>query len=161
MCELLINIIGTVIGGLLFTVILFFLNEHIFTTDNLTGEWNVTSVTEETSYNPYRNLQLFNTFHLLQKGHEIIGSGEKTKEITSSGTEQEYERGKRTLFKINGYYERKFLGQSKIYLNIIEDGLKRETRTTYILTVKNKNTLTGTFTSTAADSSGQIKMEKS
>lgn len=161
MHEILINILGTIIGGLLLATILFFLNEHVFPIRNLTGEWNVKSLTEKTLRNPYHNMKLFYKFHLLQKGQEIIGSGEKIKEELYDGTTQEYKRKKRVLSEINGYYERNFFGKSKVYLNIVENGQSRQSRTTYILTIKNKNLLSGTFTSTIADSSGNAKLTKS
>lgn len=161
MCELLINVIGTIIGGLLLATILFFVNEHIFPIHNLTGEWDVKTLTEKTLRNPYQNMKLYYKFHLLQKGQEIIGSGEKIKEELSDGKTQEYEREKRVLSEINGHYERNFFGKSKVYLNIVENGKLRESRTTYILTVKNKKKLSGIFISTIADSSGQTKLTKS
>lgn len=160
MSELLINVLGTIIGGLLFAAILFFFNEHIFPIHNLTGEWNVKTLTEKTLFNPYQNMNLYYKFHLLQKGQEIIGSGEKIKEELSDGKTQEYEREKRVLSEVNGHYERNFFGESKVYLNIIENGQLRQSRTTYILTVKNKKSLAGSFTSTISDSSGRAKLTK-
>lgn len=161
MCEILINVIGTIIGGLLLTVILFLINEHILQIHNLTGEWDVKSLTEKTLRNPYKNMTLYYKFHLLQKGQEIIGSGEKIKEVLSDGKTQEYDREKRVLSEINGYYKRNFFGKSKVYLNIVENGELRQSRTTYILTLKNKKEISGIFISTVADSSGSTKLIKS
>lgn len=160
MCELLINVLGTIIGGLLLATILFFFNEHVFPIHNMTGEWNVNTLTIETLYNPYKNMNLYYKFHLLQKGQEIIGSGEKIKEKLSEGKTQEYEREKRVLSNVNGHYERNIFGKSKVYLNIIEDGQLRQTRTTYILIVNDKKSLSGTFTSTTSDSSGIANFKK-
>lgn len=160
MYEIAISIIGTVVGGLFLAGILFFINEHIFPLHNLTGEWDVTTLTEKTLYNPYQNMKLYYKFHLLQKGQEIIGSGEKIKETLSTGRTDVYKRDKRTLSVVNGYFERNIFGANKVYLKIIEYGRLRQTRTTFILKVKNKNTLIGTFISTAADSSGQTILKK-
>jgi hypothetical protein len=158
MCELLINIIGTVIGGIILAIVLFLFNERFKPMHNLSGEWQITTTTENTPHRTFQNMILDYKFHLLQKGHEIIGSGEKIKEKTSDGKSLEYPREDRIPLKISGYYERNFLKASKVYLNIVEDGQKRKSRTTYILTVKSKTILGGNFISTAADATGQIKM---
>ncbi len=105
-------------------------------------------------------MNLYYKFHLLQKGQEIIGSGEKIKEELFDGKTQEYEREKRVLSEVNGHYERNFFGKSKVYLNIVENGQLRQSRTTYILTVKNKKSLAGSFTSTISDNSGRAKLTK-
>ena len=159
-CEILINVIGTVIGGLLLAVILFFFNEYVFPICNISGEWNVEELTEKTSYNPYRNMKLFYKFHLLQTGNSITGSGEKIKETLSDKKTFEYERKNRTTSVISGYYERNFLRADKVYINIVENGRQRQTRTSYILKVEKKKSMVGNFLSTIADSSGQINMTK-
>ena len=98
--------------------------------------------------------------HLLQKGKEIIGTGEKIKDILPNGNEEEYIANKRVKISLNGYYERNYLRKSKVYLNISEFGLKRESSASYFLTVKSNKRLEGNFTGTAADSSGIILLEK-
>jgi len=49
---------------------------------------------------------------LLQKGYEIVGFGEKIKDIYPDGKEYEFEPQKRTRLEVNGYFERKYLGKS-------------------------------------------------
>lgn len=161
MSELSINIIGTIIGGLLFTLILFLLNEYIFRKNNLTGEWETAIQIDKTSYNPFKNLKIEYKLHLLQKEYELVGSGEKINETKPSGVKTIYLRKNRITNTIDGYYERKYLGKSTVYLNLNEKGRTRDTRATFILTFKDKNTLEGTFISTAADASGKVKMKKS
>jgi len=160
MCELLNNIIGTIIGGLLFTLILFLLNEFIFPKNNLTGEWKTAIKIEKTSYIPFKDLTIEYKIHLIQKGYELNGSGEKIKDIKPDGKETVFLRENRINISIDGYFERKYIGKSIIYLNINEEGRNRKTRATYILTIKDKNYLVGTFISTAADASGKIIMRK-
>ena len=96
----------------------------------------------------------------LEEQKKIADVFEKIKEELSDGKTQEYEREKRVLSEVNGHYERNFFGKSKVYLNIVENGQLRQSRTTYILTVKNKKSLAGTFTSTISDSSGRAKLTK-
>lgn len=160
-CDILVNIIGTIIGGLMLAAILFLISEHIFTLHNLTGEWLVKTVTKTTAYNPYQDLEVNFKFHLLQKGQEIIGSGEKVSETSPTREAHKYPPDKRILSNINGYYQRNIFGTDKVFLNIIEEGRIRQSRSTYILIVKNKNLLLGTFTSTAADCIGQITLMRS
>jgi len=159
--ELSTNIIGTVIGGLLFTFVLFFLNEYIFRKNNLTGEWETEIQIDETSYNPFKNLKIEYKLHLLQKEYELVGSGEKISETKPSGVKTTYLRKNRITNEIDGYYERKYIGESKVFLNVNEKGRTRDTRATFVLTFKDKNNLEGTFISTAADAKGKVKMKRS
>jgi hypothetical protein len=159
--ELSINIIGTIIGGLLFTLILFLLNEYIFRKNNLTGEWETAIEIDKTSYNPFKDLKIEYKLHLLQKEYELVGSGEKINETKPGGVKTTYLRKNRITNTVDGYYERKYLGKSTVYLNVNEKGRTRDTRATFVLTFKDKNNLEGTFISTAADASGKVKMKKS
>ena len=159
--ELWVNILGTIIGGLLLTFILFVLNEYVFKKANLSGEWTAIIKINKTSYQPYKDLEIEYKIHLIQKRYELSGSGEKIKDICSNGAETIFERKKRVVIDIDGYFERKYLAKSKIYLNISEKGRQRESRATYFLTFNGKKKLQGTFISTAADSCGSIKVTKS
>lgn len=159
--ELSINIIGTIIGGLLFTLILFLLNEYIFRKNNLTGEWETAIEIDKTSHIPFKDLKIEYKLHLLQKEYELLGSGEKINETKPGGVKTAYLRKDRITNTVDGYYERKYLGKSTVYLNINERGKIRDTRATFVLSFKDKNNLEGTFISTAADASGKVKMKKS
>ncbi|MBI3520158.1 MAG: hypothetical protein HY062_12500 [Bacteroidetes bacterium] len=161
MNEILINIIGTILGGLILTLVLFLLNEYIFPKHNLTGEWKTIIKIKSTTYKPFNNLRIEYSIHLLQKNNEILGSGEKIKDIKVDGKETIFLRENRVLINIDGYFDRKFFSNSIIYMNINEEGRKRKTRATYFLALTNKNTLIGTFISTSGDSSGEIIMTKS
>jgi hypothetical protein len=160
MCEIVVNVVGTIIGGLLLALILFLLNEYVFTKVNLTGEWKTITKILETPHTPFKDLKIEYKIHLIQKGYEISGSGEKVKEIFPDGRENVFLREKRILIDIDGFFERKYFGTSKVYLNINEEGRKRETRATYILELNHENSLKGVFISTAADASGEISMDK-
>ncbi|MGC4023060.1 MAG: hypothetical protein QM734_14510 [Cyclobacteriaceae bacterium] len=160
MCEVLINILGTVLGGLCLTFILFVLNEYFFRNENLTGEWITCVKITKTSYKPFENLVVEYKIHLIQKGHELSGSGEKVKEIKPNGEEIIFKRENRVLIDIEGYFEKRYLRKSKIYLNIEEEGRKRETRATYFLSLDNDKALIGTFISTAADASGSVRLNR-
>lgn len=160
MCDLLVNVLGTIIGGLLFTLILFLLNEYVFPKNNLTGEWKTSTKVVKTSYNPFKDLTVEYKIHLIQKGYELSGSGEKVKDIKVDGTQTVFLRENRVNINVDGFFERKYFGKSKVYLNIEEEGRKRDTRATYTLTLKDHDILEGTFISTAADARGTVTMKR-
>lgn len=154
------NVLGTIIGGLAFTLILFILNELVFPKINLTGEWTAVLKIKKTTYKPYENLAIEYKLHILQKGNELIGSGEKIKDINTDGSQTIFQPEKRVQIEINGYYRKKYFSKSKVYLNIFEEGRNRESRSTYILNVDEDKKLKGVFTSTAANSEGDVEIIK-
>jgi hypothetical protein len=160
MNDLFANILGTVVGGIILTVILFLANEYFFPKKNLTGVWETTVEITSTSHPPFQNLIMVYKIHLLQKGYELSGSGEKIKDVKADKTETVFEREKRVIIDIEGYYERKIFRKNKTYLNINEQGRIRETRATYFLTIHNNSSMDGNFMSTAADSTGKIRMQR-
>lgn len=155
-----INTVGTVLGGLLLTFIYFLFNEKFFPKINLTGEWVVKLKFIKTDYRPFEGLSVVYKIHLLQKGNDVIGTGEKVKEIRRDNSEYEFEPEKRVVISLEGYFERRFLSKSKINFNVTEYGRKRESRATYFLIIKNKNTMLGEFISTAASAMGKIEFQK-
>jgi hypothetical protein len=158
--EILTNIIGTVLGGIIFTIILFLTKEHILPKKNITGEWKSITLVQNSNHQNFKNLSIEFKIHLLQRGEEIIGSGEKIKDSYSDGTFKEYDAKERPTLEIIGYYEKQYLKKSRVYLNIVEKGSIRESRTTYKLIVKSAKKLEGTFQSTVSNSIGSISMEK-
>lgn len=160
MIEVINEIIATIISGIILTLILFLINEYLLPKKNITGEWITEIAIKNSAYNPYKDLKINYKIYLLQKGNEIIGSGEKTSDILANGDKKEFTGEERVKIVLEGYYERNYLKKSKVFLKITEFGSKRESRAIYFLTVKNKNKLKGNFTSTAADSSGLILMKK-
>lgn len=159
--ELFSESIATIIGGLLLTLILFLVNEYILRKKNITGEWKMTIEIKDTTYNPYKNLKIEYIVHLLQKGNELMGSGEKIRDILPDGTQNKFLEKNRVRIDLDGFFERKYLRKANIYLQSNEDGRIRETRATYILTLLEDNLMKGSFISTAASTSGSIVMIKS
>ena len=153
------KILGTVFGGLIFTFFIFVLNEHCFTVKDLTGVWEMQTTTEETAYNKYKGMQLVYNVHLLQKGDEVIGSGEKRKEIVNQ-VEQQYTSSQIVTATIEGYYKRQFLAKDLVNLYIIEDGTNRESRISCALKFINEDKIVGEFYSTAAQSIGVVTMQR-
>jgi hypothetical protein len=158
--NILDNIISTILGGLIITLFLFVFDELLFKKANITGEWKAIVKINSTSYNKFKDLKIEFRLHLLQKGFEILGSGEKIKDIHQNGCEEEFDRKDRIVLKISGYYERKYLSKSKLFLNIIEEGKERQSRSLWIFPIKNNKILIGEFSSTAADSKGIVCIQR-
>lgn len=155
--------ISNLIGGAIFALLLFGLNEYVFRQKNLTGEWDTKNKTTKTAYNPHMKMTIEYKIHLLQLGTQISGRGEKIKDLKSDGSlHHEYPPEKRVELEIEGYYERNFLRRSKLYLLIKEHGTKRTSSTSIELTIPifKRTELIGNFISTASNSSGTSSWSK-
>jgi len=112
---------------------------------NLSGEWNMVNTIERTSYPAYTNLRV--AYHLVinQTGSDFTADGEKVSEEGRSMAEYE-----RTPIHVTGS-----LDQNRASATFVEEGLRRKTsgRFEWTLTTDG-NQMRGTFTSTAAKSSG-------
>jgi hypothetical protein len=161
--EIFQDSLSNVIGGIAFALLLFGINEYIFKTKNVSGEWLTTIKITNTTHTAFQGIGIEYKIHLLQLGNQISGRGEKTKDLNPDGTLfHEYPRVKRVDIDITGYYEKNFLKPSKLYLLVKENGTQRATSASYDLTISyfKKNLITGTFISTAADSRGESSWKK-
>ena len=155
------NATGTIIGGLLLTIILFLFNEVIFPKKNIIGEWKVLITILESTHEPFKDLQIEYIFHFLQKNNDIVGLGEKIKDMRPNEKPFEFVRSKRVRQEIEGYMERKFLTKPHVYLLIKEMGRVRISTTSYNLVFNKKsNIMTGVFESTAGDTKGTVVLHK-
>jgi hypothetical protein len=112
---------------------------------NLSGEWNMVNTIERTSYPAYTNLRIGYHLVITQTGNEFTADGEKVSE--SGRLMADYER---TPIHLTGSVD-----QSGASATFVEEGLRRKTtgRFEWTLTTDSSQ-LRGTFTSTAAKSSG-------
>ena len=164
--DLLINILGTIFGGGILAFFIVLIDEIVYKI-NITGEWEISEIIETPGTNPYLGYKVFYTFHILQKGSEIVGYGEKTKEIQNEKGEYVFEREKRVRVEFTGYIEKGtgfikkgFVNGTQICFLIYEYGRKRETSSTYFLTVQNSSFLKGNYFSTAGDARGPVQLKK-
>jgi hypothetical protein len=112
---------------------------------NLSGEWNMVNAIETTSYPAYANLRLGYHLVISQTGTEFTADGEK---ITENGRSMaDYER---TPIHVTGS-----VNHNSVSATFVEEGQRRNTSGGFEWTVTTDgNQLRGTFSSTAAKSSG-------
>lgn len=156
--QIITGIISTIVGGLLLAGIIFFLDEYLFSVKNLTGKWELVNLCQHSAYNPYKGLSLHYRLHLLQTGTTVSGSAEKIKETRADGEEVRYTPPIRV--SITGTIHRKILKRSTLALHTSEEGIKRTSTVSYVLTIKKKNIISGVFFSSSAESSGISTWEK-
>lgn len=155
-----INLWSSFFAAVFFTFFLFILNDFFLKEQELSGEWQVTENIEMAAQ--YCGYQIHYKFHILQKGTEIIGRGEKTHQYDENGELLQFNPNVHyiTTIKLSGFIYRKYIKKTTINLVITEIGKKRITTASCWLQFDKKNNLSGTFASTAANSYGKILMRK-
>jgi len=109
----------------------------------MNGSWTIETKTVQTSYAPFKDLDLTYTVQFVQDGNNLKGSGEKT---TENGRDI---AGKaHTPIKITGT-----INGNSIEASFTEEGSQRESHGEFHWKLKNGSG-TGTFLSTAANSTG-------
>lgn len=155
-CE---NLIGGLIAAIVFAFVLFAVNEFVYRID-ISGEWTVMEKFDSVNYAKYQDYQVFYTFHLLQRGNEVLGFGEKVKQIESPNITTNFVPENRTRVEVTGYVRKGYLRDTTLNILIYEKGRIRDSTTLYFLKFTNDKQLEGTFTSTAANAKGPITMYK-
>jgi hypothetical protein len=112
---------------------------------NLSGEWTMVNTIERTSYPAYTNLRVGYHLVITQTGSEFTADGEK---VSENGRQMaDYER---TPIHITGSVD-----QNSASATFVEEGLRRKTSGRFAWTLTTDgNQLRGTFSSSAAQSSG-------
>jgi hypothetical protein len=112
---------------------------------NLTGEWMITNTVVETSYPPYRDLRLGFRLVVHHDGVAFTGTGEKYLE-----NGHQIPVTARRPIRLHG----RVVEGSVIEATFQEEGRARRTQGRFRLTIQERQHLTGTFVSTAANSRG-------
>lgn len=147
--------------GLVLSATALLSSDVFFTLPRLSGFWQFELTTEETSHAPYQGLKLRYDTALVQQGTNFSGTGEKDAEFLDGAIAwTEYGGAGRTRIEVIGYIERKFLSRDRVILHFEEDGTRRQTSAFMDLTVSGDGTMTGTFRTTAANSSGSVIWER-
>lgn len=153
-----INLITTVIGGLVLAFLFFLMKEKLCPLPNIVGRWYFDVTTKNTAYKPYQGMTLWYVAMLWREGHVVHGTVEKIHE-KSSADEIDYVGATRTLGEVRGYIEKKYLGKDRLFLHVIEDGENRKSTCFHELTFKSKR-MVGEFTSTVAKQDGAVLWQR-
>ena len=157
--DIFIQIIANLISGVLIALIFFLLSDYIFKVPNLTGYWNFTTKTVQSSLKTYEGMILNYTALIWMEGKIIYGTAEKINEYTKAKGFIEHTGEKRTKVKISGYVLKKYLSRDRIIIHLEESGEIRESSAIHLLKFENKS-LKGNFIATAADSEGTVEWNK-
>ena len=112
--------------------------------ESLSGTWNVVNTVDKTSYPAFAKLRVGYRLSIIQTGEKFTGEGEKVSENGMT-----LPSGGRTKIHLTGIAGR------TITAEFIEEGTRRKTGGTFEWKPDAKgNVMTGTFVSTAANSSG-------
>jgi len=155
------DIISSVASAAIIGLVAVVLIEAFYSTPSLDGFWELNSTTEQTSYRKFKGLEL--TFHisLIQNKLTLTGSGDKYSEKLVSDKNHRSLSGKqKTNVKFRGYIEKRIFGKNRVHLSMEEDGIKRRSTIYFELDVYNDNKMEGKFFSTAANSTGIVKLNR-
>lgn len=154
------DILATVIGGGILTLIFFVLREKVFKSLDLNGSWVYDQITTNSDFNPYNGMTVRFLALLAYDGITIYGSAEKIYDKTSDGTEREYTGKNRTLVKITGHIEKRYLSKDKFFIHITEFGQNRTSTSFHMLKKTDQNKLSGRFSSTIANQQGLVTWQR-
>ena len=117
---------------------------------DLTGAWTVATQIESSSLARYEGLQLGYEMRLTQRGDRVTGVGRK---VTENGAG--IGRRAQTAVTVTGS-----IRGDRLLLNFVEKGTRRSTQGRFELLIDQSGTLRGSFSSTAARSSGRVEAHR-
>jgi len=118
---------------------------------NLTGNWKVVNIVEQTSYQAYKNMEIGFNVSINQAGKDFTGKGEK---ISENG--RSLPADGRTPIEVKGTID-----GDKVEATFLENGAMRKTNGRFVWRIdKGSGGLTGTFVSTAARTRGKSAATK-
>lgn len=154
-----VNILSTLISGVVLAVLFFWFREKIVPLPKITGRWYLEMHTVSTTYNPFQNMILRYVVMLWREGNRVEGTVEKFYENSSNG-EREFVGTDRTRGKVEGYIEKNYFGKDKLFLHVIENGHGRESTHFYELVADSMTEMNGNFSSMVANQSGTVKWQR-
>lgn len=127
---------------------------------NISGTWTVRVVTQESAFNPYKNLVVIYIAMISQHGSEVTGIAEKVFEKRIDGSEHEYVGVGRKRSEIEGGLRGNIFQKKRFQIIFREAGHLRDYASIHEVHLEHSNLLAGTFTSTAANSRGTTKWSR-
>lgn len=155
------QILSGAVATLIAAVLIFIFKEYIKPPPNFSGVFEIECKTLKSAYNPYLNLKTFYTLVLICDNNNIEGFVEKTKDVENNNNIRPYTGKHRSIGEVRGVIKINYLRKNQASLNIKIDGQLRSY--TILLNFQKVNTdiMYGKFWSTAADSSGDVKWQRS
>ncbi|EJC6766194.1 hypothetical protein MX824_004839 [Vibrio parahaemolyticus] len=117
---------------------------------DLTGQWGLNLVIQNTAYNPYQGLEVGYQVYLNQTGDEVTGTGEKITENL-----KDLPVSQRVKIDMQG----RLVG-AQLDLLFTLYGHKRDTIGQFRLTSISDDELEGTFSTTGAKASGSVRLTR-
>lgn len=155
------QILSGAVATLIAAVLIFIFKEYIKPSPNFSGVFEIECETLKSAYKPYLNLKTFYTLVLICDNNNIEGYIEKTKDVETNNNIRAYTGKHRSIGEVRGVIKRNYLRKNHASLNIKMDGeLRCYTILLYFRKV-NTGIMHGKFWSTAADSSGDVKWQRS
>jgi hypothetical protein len=120
------------------------------TTQDLNGEWEIVDTIETSSSIEYINVKVGFRLFIKQLGQEITGEGERTWIST-----RQLEQHEHTPIHITGVIK-----GGTVEATFVEEGSRRKSSGRFVWRIEEGNRMTGTFVSTAANTSGKSVVTK-
>ena len=117
---------------------------------NVAGSWTLATQVESSSLARFQGLQLGYEMRLKQDGERVTGVGRK---VTENGAG--LRRRAQTPMTVNGTID-----GDRLMLNFVERGTRRPTQGKFVLLMDESGTLRGSFSSSAARSSGSVEARR-
>ena len=117
---------------------------------DLTGAWSIATQVESSSLARFEGLRLGYEMRLRQRGDRVTGVGRK---VTENGAG--IGRRAQTPVTVNGRID-----GDRLLLKFVEKGTRRSTQGTFELLIDESGALRGSFSSTAARSSGRVEAHR-
>ncbi|KOQ98264.1 MULTISPECIES: hypothetical protein [Haemophilus] len=163
---------ANLLAGLMIAFLFFIFKEKVFRIPNIGGIFYLRQRTENTVYNPYKEMELQYMLSLRLEGNKVYGSAEKIYENSSVGKGKEhiihYEGKNRSICKIEGIIQKRYLSFYDILeFQSFEENEKRKSTTYYYVKLRKKyyfcgNVLfyDGSFSSTIAKQTGIFEISR-
>jgi hypothetical protein len=159
--DMAFNVIGTVIGGIILSVIGFLYADIIYPVPSLTGGWILTQTTKHSRNDTIKGVTVFSGLQLLQQGCQITGSGSLTRHLDPGQKDTLLYTGeKKCKLDATGYLTQRLLNHATADFSIVQYSDSGSTTFTLILTVTDRNHMTGYFSSDADNSKGTVILER-
>jgi len=152
--KVLVGSTGTLIGGIILSVMFFIFNDFIHKTPNISGQWYFVNETIDTSYSKFKNLKVYYKVMLIQQNNLISGHGEKIQDELN-GDVTEYSGKGKIQIKISGNLKHNFISKDNLTIYYSEEGATRKSSTFHNLIRFSDEKMNGDFSSTIANSSGK------